>query len=611
MVKIGFKYNQAPVILTMMPAIRSLRFALILSVFNCHIVYPYQIVKPINGYNAGQMNYMPQQTEESAAENLNSPASLTPATTNMLPINSQACRDGYVAAPGDVDGATLGRFYDIGSTDECAKICDQTTSCCSYEWSPSKRHCNMNRECEPNLPKYEDYQLCIQKKPLKVSNEQSEPMVKGYNAGQMSYMPQQTAESATENLNSPASLTPATTNTSPSNSQACRDGYVAAPGDVDGATLGRFYDIASTDDCAKICDQIASCCSYEWSPSRRHCNINRECEPNLPKYEDYQLCIQRKPLKACRDGYVASPGDVAGRSVVVKKVSLPLYHIVAKLGSLYDIASTDDCAKNCDQIASCCSYEWSPSRRQCNTIRECEPNLPKYEDYQLCIPMKPLRENTTTCSCHANWWTYPEDNCCRDESTIKTRKPGCDTILLNCKILIDTDQNYELSLCCPKPRESTASCSCNANWWTYPEDNCCRDEFTIYKARNQGCRLIKIDCEILTDSPHYRHSLCCPNPLGERSDLITGEPVPGEPSNTGELFTVEPQTTIGLTTLGVTTPAQPTTPKDPCDDVSTTCQLSDCNLAHMKFSVCPKTCGVTKLPSGYPCGVHTRLTRYN
>ena len=33
-----------------------------------------------------------------------------------------------------------------------------------------------------------------------------------------------------------------------------------------------------------------SCCSYEYSPHRRMCNLNKECEPTDKKHADFLFC---------------------------------------------------------------------------------------------------------------------------------------------------------------------------------------------------------------------------------------------------------------------------------------------------------------------------------
>merc|ERR1712029_726360 len=107
-----------------------------------------------------------------------------------------------------------------------------------------------------------------------------------------------------------------------------------------------------------------------------------------------------------------------------------------------------------------------------------------------------------SCSCNANWWTYPQDNCCRDQSTLNTRRPNCATFRLNCNTVSD----YDLSLCCPNPQE----CSCTDPWWTYRPGHCCYSEETK-AGRRPNCAAIRLNCNTVTG---YDMSLCCPNPRG-------------------------------------------------------------------------------------------------
>ena len=46
--------------------------------------------------------------------------------------------------------------------------------------------------------------------------------------------------------------------------------------------------------CDEECDKEKDCCSYEWSPSRGDCNLNKECEPTKPKYFDFLFCQKIK-----------------------------------------------------------------------------------------------------------------------------------------------------------------------------------------------------------------------------------------------------------------------------------------------------------------------------
>jgi len=239
---------------------------------------------------------------------------------------SITCRTGYVAASGDVP-----QFGNIGAnsinniltSDACGKLCDQTSGCCSYEWSPTSKICNLNRECQPSAPKYQDYGFCKK-------------------------------EAIT-----------------------CSTGYVAASGDVPGmGNIGAnsTNNILTSDACGQLCDQtrLRLCCSYEWSPTSKICNLNQQCEPSAPKYQDYTFCkIDTSASITCRTGYVAASGDV------------PQFGNIGA-NSINNILTSDACGKLCDQTSGCCSYEWSPTSKICNLNRECQPSAPKYQDYGFC-----------------------------------------------------------------------------------------------------------------------------------------------------------------------------------------------------------------------------------
>jgi len=74
------------------------------------------------------------------------------------------CSTGYVAASGDVPGwGNIGAnsTNNILTSDACGELCDQTYGCCSYEWSPTSKICNLNVECYPSAPKYQDFGFCM------------------------------------------------------------------------------------------------------------------------------------------------------------------------------------------------------------------------------------------------------------------------------------------------------------------------------------------------------------------------------------------------------------------------------------------------------------------
>ena len=42
--------------------------------------------------------------------------------------------------------------------------------------------------------------------------------------------------------------------------------------------------------CSLACSQTPKCCSYEYSPDRKMCNLNKECEPTEGKHVDFLFC---------------------------------------------------------------------------------------------------------------------------------------------------------------------------------------------------------------------------------------------------------------------------------------------------------------------------------
>ena len=75
----------------------------------------------------------------------------------------------------------------------------------------------------------------------------------------------------------------------------CPDGYTYHAGDVGGwGTLsdGRGTIIKDTATCAEQCDGAPACYSFEYSPTRKICNLNVECEPSVGVYEDFAFCVK-------------------------------------------------------------------------------------------------------------------------------------------------------------------------------------------------------------------------------------------------------------------------------------------------------------------------------
>ena len=78
---------------------------------------------------------------------------------------------------------------------------------------------------------------------------------------------------------------------------ACSKGYVLVPGDIPrwGQIRGRIK--TDADGCAKQCNDNKNCCSYEYSPRKKICNLNRACKPSRKKFGDFNFCAKGKELR--------------------------------------------------------------------------------------------------------------------------------------------------------------------------------------------------------------------------------------------------------------------------------------------------------------------------
>ena len=45
--------------------------------------------------------------------------------------------------------------------------------------------------------------------------------------------------------------------------------------------------------CGQACRSNGECCSYEFSPSYKDCNLNKECKPSQKKFQDFLFCKKR------------------------------------------------------------------------------------------------------------------------------------------------------------------------------------------------------------------------------------------------------------------------------------------------------------------------------
>merc|ERR1719369_1282099 len=81
----------------------------------------------------------------------------------------------------------------------------------------------------------------------------------------------------------------------------CGEGFVLAPGDIPG--WGQIRGRIKTDakGCAKLCSNNKDCCSYEYSPRKKRCNLNRDCKPSRKKFEDFNFCAKGNLNAGCFD----------------------------------------------------------------------------------------------------------------------------------------------------------------------------------------------------------------------------------------------------------------------------------------------------------------------
>ena len=70
------------------------------------------------------------------------------------------CPRGYCPLSGRVGGlGNIGErsITSVPNSVTCGEHCDATDGCCSFEWSPTEKRCNLNKECFPLIPPIKDY----------------------------------------------------------------------------------------------------------------------------------------------------------------------------------------------------------------------------------------------------------------------------------------------------------------------------------------------------------------------------------------------------------------------------------------------------------------------
>lgn len=149
------------------------------------------------------------------------------------------CPDGYSEKSGDIPGwGQIGK-RSAPNVIECGKLCDGASGCWSFEYSTTEKFCNLNRDANPRVGAYKDYAFCSKQ-----------------------------AEVTT-----------------------CPDGYEESSGDIPGfGQLGGKIGASTVEECAGRCNSNAQCNSFEFSPTERLCNLNRDANPRGGPYKDYAFC---------------------------------------------------------------------------------------------------------------------------------------------------------------------------------------------------------------------------------------------------------------------------------------------------------------------------------
>jgi len=74
------------------------------------------------------------------------------------------CPSSYIYTAGDVAGwGSLpgGGLSSVDNIETCAGHCDANSNCCSFEYSPMTKKCNLNSECQPTKDVFEDFNFCV------------------------------------------------------------------------------------------------------------------------------------------------------------------------------------------------------------------------------------------------------------------------------------------------------------------------------------------------------------------------------------------------------------------------------------------------------------------
>merc|ERR1711974_53349 len=117
--------------------------------------------------------------------------------------------------------------------------------------------------------------------------------------------------------------------------------------------------------CSETCKKERNCCSFEWSQTQQKCNIHQYCQTKTEKIPNFIAC--RKKGHKCENGFELAPGNVRGRGF-----------------SNMNLFNSKMCGEACQSKSECCSYEFSPSYKDCNLNKECQPTQKKFQDFLFC-----------------------------------------------------------------------------------------------------------------------------------------------------------------------------------------------------------------------------------
>lgn len=149
------------------------------------------------------------------------------------------CPPGFVITYGSYDHIAGKGSYSKNQKDifACANECKKKgkRSCCSFEWSESAGLCKLHQGCKNDQTRFADFFTCRKE------------------------------------------------------AHGCSLGFELMDGDAKGNGFKQMKNV-SHGKCSFNCLTKKDCCSYEYSPEKKMCNLNKECEPTEGKVEDFLFC---------------------------------------------------------------------------------------------------------------------------------------------------------------------------------------------------------------------------------------------------------------------------------------------------------------------------------